>query len=137
MVGYNPLTAEVDQGFLLPPDMRDWLDRGHLVFTVIDAVAQFDPFGVDAGYRADGRGADAGYSSQINRDQARSAGSCPIPLVEVHPRSATPAIAPIRDRHDAVATEWQMMIAAHNLLKDWRPAIRPKRAGRLATTGNE
>lgn len=63
-VGFNFMAAEVDQGFLLPPDMRDWLDPGHLVFTVMDAVAQFDLSGFHAGYRADGRGG-AAYDPQL------------------------------------------------------------------------
>jgi transposase len=33
---------ERDQGFLLPPDMREWLPQGHLVWFVIDAVDQLD-----------------------------------------------------------------------------------------------
>jgi transposase len=31
-----------DQGFLLPPDMRDWLPEGHLVWLVIAVVASLD-----------------------------------------------------------------------------------------------
>lgn len=31
-----------DQGFLLPPDLREWLPEGHLVWFVLDAVDQFD-----------------------------------------------------------------------------------------------
>jgi transposase len=31
-----------DQGFLLPPDIREWLPQGHLVWFVIDAVDQLD-----------------------------------------------------------------------------------------------
>jgi transposase len=58
------MAAEVDQGFLFPPDMRDWLDPEHLVFTVLDAVAQFDLSGFRAGYRADGRGG-AAYDPQL------------------------------------------------------------------------
>ena len=63
-MGFNFIAAEVDQGFLLPPDMRDWLEPGHLVFTVMDAVAQFDLSGFQAGYRVDGRGG-AAYDPQL------------------------------------------------------------------------
>ena len=63
-MGFNFVTADVDQGFLLPPDMRDWLDPGHLVFTVMDAVAQFDLSGFQVGYRLDGRGG-AAYDPQL------------------------------------------------------------------------
>jgi transposase len=31
-----------DQPFLLPPDMREWLEPGHLVWTVLDIVAAVD-----------------------------------------------------------------------------------------------
>ena len=44
--------------------MRDWLDPGHLVFTVMDAVAQFDLSGFQVGYRLDGRGG-AAYDPQL------------------------------------------------------------------------
>jgi hypothetical protein len=59
VVGFNFLDGVVDQGFLLPPDMRDWLDSGHLAFFVMDAVDQFDLSGFEAGYRSDGRGGAA------------------------------------------------------------------------------
>ena len=58
-VGHNFLASDVDQGFLLPPDMREWLDPDHLAFFVMDAVAQFDMSGFNAGYRCDGRGGAA------------------------------------------------------------------------------
>jgi transposase len=31
-----------DQGFLLPPDVREWLPEGHLVWMVLDVVASLD-----------------------------------------------------------------------------------------------
>lgn len=45
-----------DQGFLLPPSVRDWLPEGHLAFFVIDVVAELDLTGFYAAFRADGRG---------------------------------------------------------------------------------
>jgi hypothetical protein len=38
--GYRP----VDRGqqFLLPPDMTEWLPEGHLVWFLIDTVAELD-----------------------------------------------------------------------------------------------
>ena len=48
-----------DQGFLLPPDVRDWLAADHLAWFVIDAVAQMDLTGIYGAYRADGHGAAA------------------------------------------------------------------------------
>jgi transposase len=64
VVGFNFLDAAVDQGFLLPPDMREWLDPGHLAFFVMDAVDQFDLSGFEASYRFDGRGG-AAYPPEV------------------------------------------------------------------------
>ena len=41
-MGFNFLDGDVDQGFLLPPDMRDWVARDHLVDFIIDAVGLLD-----------------------------------------------------------------------------------------------
>jgi hypothetical protein len=43
-----------EQGFLLPPDVRESLPADHLAWFVIDAVAQMDLAGFYATYRADG-----------------------------------------------------------------------------------
>lgn len=59
------MSSDLDQGFLLPPDMRDWLDPGDLAFFVMDAVAQFDLSGFEAGYRCDGRGGAAYQPSMM------------------------------------------------------------------------
>lgn len=64
VVGFNFLDGAVDQGFLLPPDMREWLDPGHLAFFVVDAVDQFDLSGFEAKYRVDGRGG-AAYAPKV------------------------------------------------------------------------
>jgi transposase len=45
-----------EQGFLLPPDVREWLPADHLAWFVIDAVAQMDLSAFYAAYRADGHG---------------------------------------------------------------------------------
>jgi transposase len=44
-----------DQGFLLPPDMREWLPQGHPVWVLLDAVEQFDLTAFEGAYRLDGR----------------------------------------------------------------------------------
>src|SRR5215213_248744 len=44
------------QGFLLPPDVREWLPVDHLAWFVIDAVAEMDLSAFYAVYRADGHG---------------------------------------------------------------------------------
>jgi hypothetical protein len=38
----NLLRGDVDQGFLLPPDVREWLPEGELAWTVKDVVESFD-----------------------------------------------------------------------------------------------
>ena len=45
-----------EQGFLLPPDVREWLPADHLAWFVIDAVAEMDLDAFYAAYRADGHG---------------------------------------------------------------------------------
>jgi transposase len=45
-----------EQGFLLPPDVREWLAADHLAWSVIDAVAEMDLSAFYAAYRADGHG---------------------------------------------------------------------------------
>jgi transposase len=48
-----------EQVFLMPPSLRDWVPEGHLVWTVLDAVAELDLSAVYADYRDDGRGRPA------------------------------------------------------------------------------
>src|SRR5215203_5413835 len=43
----------------MPPSLRDWVPDGHLVWTVLDAVAELDLSAVYATYRDDGRGRPA------------------------------------------------------------------------------
>src|SRR5438132_1028171 len=52
----NFIEACREQGFLLPPDVRDWLSRDHLAWFVIDAVKEMDLSTFYAAYRADGHG---------------------------------------------------------------------------------
>ena len=63
-MGFNFLDGDLDQGFLLPPDMREWLDPGHLALFILDAVDQFDLSGFETRYRCDGRGG-AAYAPQV------------------------------------------------------------------------
>jgi transposase len=58
------LSADRDQRFLLPPDMRDWLPADHLAWFVIDAVAVIDTTAFWAALRADGVGRPA-YDPQL------------------------------------------------------------------------
>ena len=52
----NFIESRREQGFLLPPDVRDWLPADHLAWFVIGAVEGMDLSGFDAAYRADGHG---------------------------------------------------------------------------------
>jgi transposase len=52
----NFIESRREQGFLLPPDVRDWLPADHLAWFVIDAVAQMDLSAFYGAYRADGHG---------------------------------------------------------------------------------
>jgi transposase len=52
----NFIESRREQGFLLPPDVREWLPADHLAWFVIDAVARMDLGAFYAAYRADGHG---------------------------------------------------------------------------------
>jgi transposase len=55
-MGQNFIEGRREQGFLLPPDVREWLPADHLAWFVIDAVAEIDLSAFYAAYRADGHG---------------------------------------------------------------------------------
>jgi transposase len=55
-VGQNLIECCREQGFLLPPDIREWLPADHLAWFVIDAVADMNLDAFYAAYRADGHG---------------------------------------------------------------------------------
>jgi hypothetical protein len=38
----NFIGCDRDQVFLMPPSLREWVPEGHLVWTVLDAVAEMD-----------------------------------------------------------------------------------------------
>src|SRR5215218_6951783 len=52
----NFIEGAREQGFLLPPDVREWLAAGHLAWFVIDAVGEMDLSAFYAAYRRDGHG---------------------------------------------------------------------------------
>jgi transposase len=52
----NFIESRREQGFLLPPDVREWLPADHLAWFVIEAVAEMDLDAFDGAYRADGHG---------------------------------------------------------------------------------
>ena len=53
----NFIESSREQGFLLPPDVRDWLPADHLAWFVIDAVAGMDLVGVLWGVSGERSGA--------------------------------------------------------------------------------
>jgi transposase len=55
-VAQNFIEGRREQGFLLAPDVREWLALDHLAWFVIDAVAEMDLSAFYAAYRADGHG---------------------------------------------------------------------------------
>jgi transposase len=58
-MGQNFISCDRGQQLLLPPSLTDWLEEDHLVWSVIDAVAEMDLTGFYARYRADGHGRPA------------------------------------------------------------------------------
>src|SRR5215213_11638916 len=52
----NFIESRREQGFLLPPDVREWLAADHLAWFVIDAVGEMELSAFYAAYRADGHG---------------------------------------------------------------------------------
>jgi transposase len=61
----NFIESRREQGFLLPPDVREWLPADHLAWFVIDAVKQMDLSAFYAAYRADGHGRAAYEPSMV------------------------------------------------------------------------
>jgi transposase len=55
-MAFNFLPCARDQGFLLPPDLREWLPADHLAWFVLDVVDQLDLGPFLRSYRADGHG---------------------------------------------------------------------------------
>ena len=58
-MAYNVLGWDREQGYLIPPSLRDWLGESHMAWFILDAVDQIDLAGFYAGYRTDGWGAAA------------------------------------------------------------------------------
>jgi transposase len=53
------IDCDREQVFLLPPSLLEWVSGDHLVWTVVDSVAELDLSGFYAVYRWDGRGRPA------------------------------------------------------------------------------
>jgi transposase len=59
VAGQRFVVGSREQGFLLPADMREWLAADHLVWMVIDALAQCETGSLREAYRGDGQGRPA------------------------------------------------------------------------------
>lgn len=55
----NFIGYDRDQVFLMPPSLREWVPDDHLVWTILDAVAEMDLGAFYGDYRADGHGRPA------------------------------------------------------------------------------
>ena len=55
-MAYNFRAGNREQGFLLPPDIRDWIPESDLAWFMLDAVKQMDLQPFYRKYRRDGRG---------------------------------------------------------------------------------
>jgi transposase len=61
----NFIGCDREQAFLMPPSLREWVPEDHLVWTVLDAVAEMDLGAFYACYRADGHGRPAYEPSML------------------------------------------------------------------------
>jgi transposase len=64
-MGQNFVESRREQGFLLPPDVREWLPADHLAWFVIDAVQEMVLDAFYGAYRADGHGRAAYEPSMV------------------------------------------------------------------------
>jgi hypothetical protein len=55
-MAFNFYQCDSEQGFLLPPFVRDWLPAGDFVWFVLDAVGEFNLSEFFLKYRDDGVG---------------------------------------------------------------------------------
>ena len=58
-MGYNFVAVDREQLMLMPLSVADWLPEDHLVWFVLDVVAELDLRDFLSGYRVDGRGGAA------------------------------------------------------------------------------
>ena len=56
IMAVNVRSGDLDQLYLMPPSVRDWLPEDHLAFFVLDVVSELDLAAFYGSYRADGRG---------------------------------------------------------------------------------
>src|SRR5919198_858269 len=71
-MGLNFVAGDREQAFLMPPDVRDWLEPGHLAWFVVEAVAGLDLAAFYARYRQDWWGRICGPITPRSRGFAPS-----------------------------------------------------------------
>ena len=116
----NFLRCDRDQSYLMPPDLRDWLEEDHLAWFVIEAVEELDLDRFYRSYREDGHGRAAHdpammvtlltYAYSVGEQSARGIERrCREDLAfRVICANAVPAhatIARFRARHDVALAE--------------------------------
>src|SRR5436305_1007498 len=114
------IAADREQVLLLPPSLCDWLPEDHLVWTILDAVAEMNLDAFYSAYRADGHGRPAYEPSMMvallmyayARGNRSSRGieracvedvACRVVAGNVSPDHAT--IAEFRCRHERALAE--------------------------------
>src|SRR4249920_3116328 len=65
MSDHRFISGDRAQGYLLPPDMREWLAADHLVWLVVEAIERCDTAALEGAYRADGQGRPAYDPGQL------------------------------------------------------------------------
>ena len=116
----NFLRCDRDLSYLMPPDLRDWLEEDHLAWFVIEAVEELDLDRFYRSYREDGHGRAAHdpammvtlltYAYSVGEQSARGIERrCREDLAfRVICANAVPAhatIARFRARHDVALAE--------------------------------
>lgn len=59
VMAQNFMVVDREQGWLMPPSVRDWLPDGHLAWFVLDVVERLDVSAIVERYRPDGNGRPA------------------------------------------------------------------------------
>src|SRR3954471_3376962 len=88
VMGARFIGCDRDQVFLMPPSVRDWVPEGHLVWTVLDAVAELDLSTVYADCAARGESSSRSIRGRPMRVWTASGFRSRGDAVERSPRSA-------------------------------------------------
>jgi hypothetical protein len=97
----NFIGCDREQVFLMPPSLREWVPDDHLVWTVLDAVAEMDLGAFYATYRVDGHGRPA-YEPSMMVALLRGAGGDAIASRGVDVFERTPVTEVAREGSTSV-----------------------------------